>query len=371
MKILQCGQFYPPHIGGIEVTTQYIAEWLNEAGIKCDVLCTNDNNKSVQEEHHSHTVYRSASLGMVASVVLSLPYIKKLKSLTPNYDILHIHAPNPLANLALLFVPKNVKVVLHWHSDIVKQKNLLKLYEPLQEYLLKRANAIIATSPKYAAESPYLLRYKEKVISIPLTIDTKRLVVNPQIVQEIKQRFKGRKIIYSLGRLAYNKGYNYLIDAATYLDDSYVVLIGGDGPLKQDLETQIKNLKLDNKVILLGKIPEADLGSYYEACDLFCLSSTQKTEAFGLVLLEAMSKGKPLVATKILGSGVDWVNQHNETGLNVEPNNAKDLASAIEQILNNAELYEKFKLNCLKRFENYFSKDKFMASLIQLYKRLA
>ena len=130
LKILQCGQFYPPHVGGIENTTQYLVEWLNEAGIPCDVLCTNDKNVSVQDNELSYTIYRTASLGVLFSVALSLSYIKKLRSLQSAYNILHIHAPNPLANLAMFSVRSDVKVVLHWHSDIVKQKHLMEMYEP-------------------------------------------------------------------------------------------------------------------------------------------------------------------------------------------------------------------------------------------------
>lgn len=370
MKVLQCGQFYPPHMGGIENTTQNIAEWLSEAGIQCDVLCTNEKNESVKEDYPKYTVHRTASLGLVASVALSFSYIKKFKHLQSAYDILHIHLPHPLANLAMLYARPQVKVVIHWHSDIIRQKKLLKLYEPLQKWLLKRADAIIATSPKYVEGSPYLLRYQEKVTSIPSVIDPKRLIVDPQKVRQIRKRFEGRKIIFSLGRLIYYKGFEYLIEAAQYLDDSYVVLIGGEGELKQALEKQIKNAHSENKVLLLGRIPPADLGSYYEACDLFCMSSTEKSEAFGLVQVEAMSRGKPIVATKIPGSGVSWVNQHLETGLNVEPADAEAIAGAIQQIVENSELYEKLSSNCFKRFQDYFSKDQFSSRLMQLYESL-
>lgn len=370
MKVLQCGKFYPPHLGGIETVTQNITEWLNGAGIRCDVLCTNDKNESIQEDRQKYTIYRSASLGLVSSVALSFPYLKKLKSLQSSYDILHIHLPNPLANLAMMFVHPDVKVVLHWHSDIIRQKKLLKLYEPLQKWLLKRADAILATSPPYAEASPYLLQHKEKVTSIPLAIDPNTLIVDPQKVQQIRKTFEGRKIIFSLGRLIYYKGFEYLIEASKYLDDSYVVLVGGEGELEHTLKRQIKKAKLENKVFLLGRIPHSDLGSYYEACDLYCMSSTEKSEAFGIAQIEAMSRGKPIVATKIPGSGVDWVNQHGETGLNVLPADAEALAGAIQQILKNRKLYERFQSNGLKRFQECFSKDPFTSRLMQLYAQL-
>lgn len=370
MKVLQCGKFYPPHLGGIETVTQNIAEWLNGAGIRCDVLCTNHKNESITEDRQNYTIYRSASLGLISSVALSFPYLKKLTSLQSAYDILHIHLPNPLANLAMMFVRPKVKVVLHWHSDIIRQKKLLKLYDPLQERFLKRADAIIATSPQYAEGSPYLLRYKQKVTSIPLAINPDTLIVDPQKVQRIRKTFEGRKIVFSLGRLIYYKGFEYLIEASQYLDDSYVVLIGGEGELEHALKRQIKKAKLENKVFLLGRIPHADLGSYYEACDLFCMSSTEKSEAFGIVQIEAMSRGKPIVATRIPGSGVDWVNQHGETGLNVLPTDAEALAGAIQQIFKNPELYEKMRSTCLKRFQECFSKDPFTSRLMQLYAQL-
>lgn len=371
MRVLQLGKYYPPDIGGIETVMYDITEGLNERGIKCDVLCSNSENKYKEEMINDYKVYRTKSYGKIASTSITPQMISKLREIIENYDIIHIHLPDPMANIALMLSNhKNKKVVLHWHSDIVKQKNLLKLYLPFQNWLLKRADKIIATTPKYIEESPFLYKYKEKCISVPIGIDNKRLIVKEELVKQIRNKFNNKRIIFSLGRLAYYKGFQYLIESAKYLDDNYVVLIGGTGELKEELEKFIKKYNLQDKVFLVGKIPQEELGSYYQACDLFVLPSIEKSEAFGVVQIEAMSFGKPVITTKIKGSGVDWVNKDGVSGVNVEPKNSEAIAEAIKRILKNQEIYSIFSSNAKKRFKEIFCKDYMINSLINIYRKL-
>jgi glycosyltransferase involved in cell wall biosynthesis len=150
----------------------------------------------------------------------------------------------------------------------------------------------------------------------------------------------------------------------------YDVIIVGSGPLKEELNNLIKFHSLENKVILLGRIEDSELGSYYEACDLYCLPSIVKSEAFGIVQIEAMSFGKPIVATKINGSGVDWVNKDDVSGINVEPKDPEALAEAFRRIFNNKDDYERYSINAKKRFNSLFKRKKMNDRLIQLYKEL-
>ena len=173
-------------------------------------------------------------------------------------------------------------------------------------------------------------------------IDKNKLNSDTFKVDSIRKTYKNKKIIFSLGRLVYYKGFEYLIDSAKYLSEDYIILIGGIGPLYKELDNKIKLLKLENKVKLLGRIEDNDLGNYYEACDIYCLSSIVKSEAFGIVQIEAMSFSKPVIATKIKGSGVDWVNKHKESGINVNPKNGEELANAIKKIISNHNLYKKY-----------------------------
>ena len=376
MKVLQLGKFYPPDVGGIETAIYNITEELNKKGIKCDVLCSNSKREYKKEiidrGSYKYIVYRTKSYGKIASTSITPQMIFKLKEIIDNYDIIHLHHPDPMANFALFLVnPKKQKIVIHWHSDIIRQKFALKFYRPLLNWMLKKADVIIGTSPKYIEESEQLKYFKNKCIAIPLGIKKEDLKVDEEKIREIKKKFKNKKIIFSLGRFIYYKGFEYLIESSKYLPDDYVIVIGGDGELRKKYEKLIMNNNLLNKVFLIGKIPQTHLGSYYKACDLFCLPSIEKSEAFGLVIVEAMSFGKPIVATNIKGSGVSWVNQNGVTGLNVEPKNPKALAQAIKFICSNKEVYKKFSENALKRFNQEFTVDKEVSRILKVYKSLS
>ncbi|WP_308763391.1 glycosyltransferase [uncultured Bacteroides sp.] len=174
----------------------------------------------------------------------------------------------------------------------------------------------------------------------------------------------------SLGRLVAYKGFCFLVAAARYLSEDYVVLIGGTGALKEDLEQEIGDLNLQGKVKLLGRVSDEDLPAYYGACDVFCMSSVQKTEAFGIVQIEAMSCGKPVVATRIPQSGVAWVNKEGMSGLNVEPGKAQELAKAIEQITGNAETYQRFSEGAKTRYQEMFTKERMIEKCLTIYLEL-
>ena len=173
-----------------------------------------------------------------------------------------------------------------------------------------------------------------------------------------------------MGRLVAYKGYRYLVESAKYLDDDYIVLIGGTGPLKEELQREIEHLGLAGKVILLGRVSDEELPAYYGACKLFCLSSVQKTEAFGIVQIEAMSCGRPVVATNIPGSGVSWVNAHGVSGLNVTPGNARELAEAIKRITVNEDVYREYSIRAEKRYRDVFTKERMINDILKTYRKL-
>jgi glycosyltransferase involved in cell wall biosynthesis len=371
VKILQLGKFYPPDFGGIETVLFDITEVLNLKGYKTDVLCSNKKYKYLEDDYYGYKVIRTKTFGIFFSTSITPQIIWKLKRIVDEYDIIHVHLPDPMANLALYIVnPKNKKIVIHWHSDIIKQKYLLKLYEPLQNWLLKKSDKIIATTPKYINESKYLSQYKSKCISIPIGINKKKLVPNNKKVEEIINKYKNKKIIFSLGRLTYYKGFNNLILSANYLDDSFVVLIGGSGKLKEELKNLIDKENLNGKVKLLGGIDSSDLANFYKACNLFCLPSVMKSEAFGVVQIEAMSFSKPIVATRIKGSGVDWVNKDGVSGINVEVNNPKALAAGFKYINSSDKLYREFSRQSNNRFLKNFQRDKMVDAIIDVYTNL-
>ena len=368
MKILQLGKFYPVG-GGVEKVMYDLLAGLADRGVACDMLCAHDGEgKTEVEVSPQNRVICTKTLLKKYATMISPEMMSRLRKIAPDYDIIHVHHPDPMAALALWMSGYKGKVILHWHSDIVKQKKLLNFYMPLQNWLIRRADLIVGTSPVYVANSYHLTDMQQKCTYLPIGI--KPIIPNADGVERIKKQYAGKKIVFSLGRLVHYKGYRYLVDAAKSLSDDYVVLIGGSGPLRDELQKQIDENHLTEKVKLLGRVSDEDLPAYYGACDVYCLSSIMKTEAFAIVQIEAMSCGKPVVSCNIEGSGVPWVNANNESGLVVEPENGEALAEAIKAITQDTALYERLSDGARKRFAQLFEEDMMINRCLELYRQV-
>lgn len=371
MKILQLGKAYPPaNLGGVEITIQLITEGLHSKGIYCDVLGVNDTKESVIDRGPYGVIYREALIKKMFSTLLSIRLISRLFKIHKEYDIIHIHHPDPMSALALYLVRPSCKIIIHWHSDILRQKTLLKLYKPIQNWLLKRADAIIATSDDYVKGSASLTENNHKVFIIPIGIDKNNLVFDKKAVQELRNRFEGKKLILTIGRMSYYKGYDYLIDSVQYLNDDSLLLIIGTGELETHLKNRVRELKLEDKVVFLGKVNDLERNSFLYACDLFVLSSVFKTEAFAIVQVEAMALGKPVVSTEIPGSGVQWVNKNQVSGITVPIKDSKLIGEAINKIVSDSALQEKLSKGALNRFETEFTQERMTERIIKLYHQL-
>ena len=368
LKVLQVGKFYPI-LGGVEKVMYDLMTGLSERNISCDMLCAAVQGPTVEKVLNDHArLFCMHALTKKAGTMISPAMIGKLRKICKEYDIIHVHHPDPMAALALFLSGYKGKVVLHWHSDIVKQRWFLKAYLPLQHWLINRADKIVGTSPVYLQGSPFLKKVQDKTVCLPIGIE--EMPRNHERAQEIMEQYGHRKMIFSLGRMVTYKGFQYLVEAAKYLDDDYVIVIGGTGPLKKSLLQQIKELSLQRKVILPGRISDSDLIAYYEACRLFCLPSVMKTEAFGIVQIEAMSFGKPVVTTTIPNSGVAWVNAHGKSGLNVTPKNAKELANAIVKVCEKDEDYRRFSEGALQNFKERFTHEEMIENCLNIYANL-
>lgn len=368
LSILQLGKFYPIK-GGVEKVAYDLMMGLSSRNDRCDLLCATVSGKGRTRQMNPHAkLIECHSWGKTAATMIAPSMITTFRRICCNYDIVHVHHPDPMAAVTLWLSGYKGKVVLHWHSDILKQRILLKLYRPLQDWLLRRADLIIGTSPVYLKESPFLKHVQDKTICLPIGVSA--IVPDEAAVEKLGQRYGGKKIVFSLGRLVPYKGFTHLIDAARYLSNDYVVLIGGTGTLRKKLEKKIRRLGLENKVMLLGRIPKNELPAYFGASKVFCLPSVQKTEAFGIVQIEAMSCGKPVVATRIPHSGVAWVNQHGVSGLNVTPGNARELAQAIQHIADDDAVYEQYAVSAKNRYHDLFTKERMIDNSLRIYNLL-
>jgi glycosyltransferase involved in cell wall biosynthesis len=371
IKVLQLGKAYPPvNLGGVEVVIQLLTEGLNKYGCYCDALGVNGSYTFSQENgEYNNVIYRTKLLTKAFSTLFSTQLISFLCKIKGNYDIIHIHSPDPMSAIALLLCRPKAKIVLHWHSDILKQKFLLFFYTPVLKWLVKRADLILATSPNYIDGSDYLKKNMHKVKVLPIGLNVSKKELSTELEQKLQQKYLNKKIIFSLGRLAYYKGFEYLVRAAKYLPDNWVVVIAGEGSEKLKLESIITDEGINN-VILIGKISEEEKQWHFTHCKIFALSSIFKTEAFAIVQLEAMAYGKPIVSTEIYGSGVSWVNKNNYSGLIVPVKDSKSIAEAINKIIRNPELADRLSKGALMRYRQNFTSKSMIYQLLEYYNML-
>jgi rhamnosyl/mannosyltransferase len=284
-------------------------------------------------------------------------------------DVLHAHMPDPMSALAVWVTRPSARLVLHWHSDVIRQRRAMKLYRPLQTWLLRRSDAIIATSRAYLEASEPLQPWKHKVRVIPIGIADRESCADREKVDAIRQRFAGKHIVFALGRMTYYKGFEQLVDAAALLPPEAAVLIGGTGNRLCHLAEQVAQRGLGDRVHLLGDISDLELPSYFAACDVFCLPSTGRAEAFGIAMIEAMMMGKPVVAADIPGSGVPWINVDGVTGLNVPVRQPAALAGALALLMSNDELRQRMGHAARRRYLDEFTAERMTQRTIDLYRQ--
>jgi len=371
MRVVQLSKFYPPIRGGIEAVAWELTEGLNRAGVVTDVLCANQARHTVRERAPSgYEVVRAGSLGIWMSTSIAPAMVGLLRGLSRDSDVVHIHMPDPMAAAALCAARPRTRVVVHWHSDVVRQRAAMWAYEPLQRWVLRRADAIVATSQAYAESSEPLRPWRGKVEVVPIGISDNRGSSSAHKAAEIRRLAGGRRIVFALGRMTYYKGFEVLIDAARSLPEDSVVLIGGDGDLFGHYRQLVEQAGLASKVKLLGHIVDNELASYFDACEVFCMPSTVRAEAYGVAIVEAMAMGRPVVASDIAGSGVPWVNQHQGTGLNVPVRDSGALAGALSRLLCDAELRRRLGAAARERYLREFSAQRMTERMLGVYRGL-
>ncbi|MBL0707985.1 MAG: glycosyltransferase [Sulfurimonas sp.] len=368
MKILQFGKFYPPSMGGTEQVMFETSEGVSRDGHTCDVLCSNKKASYIEDKFENYTVFRTGSYGIFLSTSITPQLIYKLWKLNSKYEIIHIHAPDPMAFLALFLVRPKAKIIVHWHLDIVRQHRTKKFFIPLQNWVLKFADKVIVTSKNYVQHSSDLKDVVSKVEILPLGTSNYSHLSDKKNVKDIHEQYKNKKIVLAIGRLVGYKGFKYLVESAKYLDDDFMILIAGTGYEKDNLEDIISSNKLQKKVKLLGHISEQEKYDYLQASYLFCLPSITKAEAFGVAIIEAMSFSKPIVSTNMFDSGISWVNKDGVTGIQVDTGSSKQLADAFRKIASDKSLYESMSKNSFRRYEKLFSDKKMIQSTIEIYK---
>lgn len=371
-KILHISNFYLPHIGGIEQVAYDIVSGIKN-NYEQKIICFNDKKETVYDQYQDIDVIRVGVIKKIASQPVSFSYRKELKKLINEYkpDIIHIHLPNPLITIYLLSLKlNNFKLVIHWHSDIIKQKILKYFYRIFQNQILKKSNKIIATSENYKKNSIDLSDFLDKTIVLPNVVDFNKFNLtesNKKNIKVLKDKYKGKEILFFLGRHIPYKGLEYLIKASKNINKNAIILIAGSGPLTEKLKEQAKQI---NNIKFLGRISNDEVVEHLNASSVFLFPSITKNEAFGIALAEALYCGTPAVSFDIEGSGVSWVNQNGKTGFVVDNRNINKYAEAVNKLINNNKLREEMSINSKKWAKEQFNKDILVNGIKKLYSEL-
>ena len=358
MKILQINKLYHPVIGGVETIVKIISEGLNNKdGLEVSVLACQRKGSRTTEKINNIQVFKAASWGKMFGMPLSCDFFRLFFKIKKDYDLFILHYPFPLASIISLFIPKK-KLVIIYHSDIVRQKIGRLLFLPFINSSLNRAKTIIVSGRNIINSSPVLKRRTNKCQVVPFGINYNFTENDYQEAKKIKNNYPPGPLLLSIGRLVYYKGFKYAILAMK--DIKATLIITGQGPEADKLKALIKKHKLQDKVFIIP--PQPKLAPYFLACDLFIFPSCARSEAFGLVQLEALAAGKPIVNT-YLQTAVEEVSIDKETGLTVESKNTAALAEAIKQLLDNDEMREQMSRNAKKRYQKLFTEEKYLENI--------
>jgi len=330
-----------------------------------EVIVANDRPASEYELLEGVPVSRLATACTLASIPICPSLVSRIRA--SKADLIHIHLPNPAAALAYLASGHRGPLVVSYHSDIVRQKLLGSLFEPFQQAFLRRSTAIIVATHNYLRTSRALAPHKQKCRLIPYGVCLAQFQnPDPLEVMRLQERY-GDRLILSVGRLVYYKGFEFLLRSMTKVRGT--LLLVGDGPLWEPLHRLSSSLGLAGRVIFRREIQNHRLLPCFHAARVFVLPSIARSEAFGIVQLEAMACGKPVVNTA-LNSGVPFVSLHNVTGLTVPPADSDALASAINRLFDNPELCRQFGDAARLRVRNEFSAELMMDRVLCLYREV-
>ncbi|WP_081543674.1 glycosyltransferase [Chromobacterium violaceum] len=381
IKVLHLGKYFHPDAGGIETVTKDIAQGAAQAGYEVSVLCFGDAARLRNDKVGDVEVLRAPIWKKTSSQPFGWQYFYAFLHHARKYDIVHVHVPNMLAALAVVLARSQGRIVVHWHSDVINKGWLGSMMYPLEWLMLRRAHAVIATSQAYADASPLLRRFRGKVRVVPIGIEDPEALDDghePGLApmpasgsaMPLHVRSDDERIVLAVGRLVPYKGFEVLVDAACSLPLGCRIVIVGGGECRAELEARIKRHGVQDRVYLAGRLDDKSLRALFQRATLFCLPSISRAEAFGVVLLEAMAHGLPIVASDIAGSGVPWVNSHGETGLNIPVGDPQALATAITTLLSEPRTLECMREASRRRFEREFTASVATRRVLDLYSAL-
>lgn len=365
-RILQINKLYYPSIGGIERVVQQIAEGLVDK-TEMRVLVSSNSKKLIEEEINGVQVVRVPAIGMIGNLPIPFGLTWKLKSMMKETDVIHLHMPYPFGDLACLLSGFKGKIVVWWHSDVVRQKRMMLIYKPIMNMMLRRADVIIVATEGHIQGSKYLKPFREKCVIIPFGVEQKIEDRSDEYIANKNKLARKDNVVKFLfvGRFVYYKGCKILLEAFQSVRSAELIMIGS-GNMEGELKELTKKFGIEKMVKFYGKVEEEQLYKYFEECDVFVLPSIARSEAFGLVQIEAMAFGKPVINTN-LPSGVPYVSLNKTTGLTVEPNDVQELAQAMQWMVEHEEERNRMGIRSRARMKEEYRMKVMLERVLSLY----
>lgn len=373
MRVLHFGKYWHKD-GGIETHVKTLCKGLASAGVQVVNLVSAVSTKGSCFKENGYTVVESPGLGVYFGAYMAPHMVLDARRLYAEepFHLIHLHFPDPMSHLASMALPSDIPRIITWHSDIVRQRHLLKLYRPFQQRVIEQSKAIVAATPTHFSSSTQIPSdYPvSKRHVIPYGFDFEWLTLTPSMQERanaIRQQAQGRFVVFALGRHVAYKGFDVLIDAIRHTQ-AFLVL-GGVGPLTAALTAHVRRLGLEKQVLFLGRLLNDEMAAHYHACDAFCLPSVTQNEAFGIVQIEAMASGKPVICTQ-LHNGVNDINHHGITGLTVPAQDPVALARGINQLAKDEELCKRLGIQAQQHALQNFSATSMVGQHLELYQQL-
>jgi glycosyltransferase involved in cell wall biosynthesis len=369
LKILHTFKCYYPDKGGVETVMRDIILGLRNY-FTFSVLACKKRGIGHREKVDSIFVRRCTTLFTLLSLPIAPFYLFWFWWYARRVDIVDHHYPFPLVDLAVsIYFPKKTKLVIHWHADIIAQKRAAKLLAPALRKCVQRADKILVATPLHIEHSPTLAQVRDKCVVIPFGVDVDywSTISNAQRQEIYRLQKRYPRLILAVGRLVPYKGYATLIDAMREIDGQLIIV--GMGPLQKELQEMVREYNLAKKVIFKNQATQDELKVLLHAAKVFAFPSILPSEAFGIVQLEAMSCGKPIVNTA-LASGVPWVARDQQEALTVPPEDSVAFADALNHLLDDPGYAEMLGQAGLQRVREQFSKQQFLKATKDMYEEL-
>ena len=367
MKILHVyKRSLPESIGGVEKFIDTFCKSISKLGIKNNVLSLSKKPSKKEINLEGYTVHHAKEDIYIGSTGFSISALFKFFKLARKSDIIHHHYPHPFGDILQVLSFTKKPYVVTYHSDILRQKKLEYIYNPLKHYFLKHSKKIITTSPNYFATSEILQKYSSKVEIVPIGLSAKDYKIPTKERIDFWEKKLGSKFFLFIGAQRYYKGLKVALEAIK--NTNIKMVFAGTMAADKELSKYAKSQSINN-IKFLGKVSKEDKCALLSTCYGFIFPSNLRTEAFGIALLEAAYFGNPLISCEI-GTGTSFVNIHDETGLVVKPGCPKDLRDAMLKLLNNKELATKMGKNAKKRAKKLFSADKQSKSYLKIYSEI-